>query len=150
MPKCRSKSFYHVAAHLHPHAALQQVYAHHERRSTRAPRLDETFQAGERARDDAHWVGDPDPRHRPRSVAHRNDPTDSLYLLIGDRVQGVPPVAEDADDTIRAGDPDIGFARRRKAEEEISGEERPFNYLEPVDVDVLVKILVNRMLVALA
>jgi phage gpG-like protein len=27
---------------------------------------------------------------------------------------------------------------------------RPFNYLEPVDVDVLVEILVNRMLVALA
>src|SRR5207244_3172772 len=81
-----------------------------ERGAPGPPRLDEPFQPGKRARDDAHTVADPDPGHRPRSAAHGDDTAYRLYFLVGNRAQRVPPLAKDAHDAVGARDLNVSLA----------------------------------------
>src|SRR5439155_7004283 len=109
---------------LHAHTPLKQVHGNDEHRSSLVPRLDEALEAGEGTGDHAHPIADPDPRHgtRPLDVGHHA--ADGLDLPLRNRVEGVPPLPEDADDALRARDADVSLAARRKAEKEIAGEQR--------------------------
>ena len=109
---------------LHAHTPLKQVHGNDEHRSSLVPRLDEALEAGEGTGDHAHPIADPDPRHGtgPLDVGHHA--ADGLDLPLRNRVEGVPPLPEDADDALRARDADVSLAARRKAEKEIAGEQR--------------------------
>src|SRR5439155_11466935 len=95
LSRAPSHLLHHLGRHLHRHAALQQVDAHDERRSAGVARAHEPLDAGEGSGDDPDAITGLDPRHRTHPVAGGDDTADRLQLLVGDLVQGIPPLAED-------------------------------------------------------
>src|SRR5207247_8351384 len=122
----------HLGRHLHRHTALQQVDTHDERRPTPVPELDATLEAFQRPGNDPDAISGPDPRHRTRSVTRADQAADRFHLLVRNRVQRIPAVADDPHDAVRAGDPDVPFAREREAEEDVAREKRPREDFAPI------------------
>src|SRR5882724_881348 len=115
----------HLGRHLHRHTALQQLDTHDERRPTPVPELDATLEAVQRPGNDPDAISGPDPRHRTRPITRRHEAADRFHLLVRNRVQRIPAFADDPDDAVGAGDPDVPFARGCEAEEDVAREERP-------------------------
>src|SRR5437016_4434418 len=122
----------HLGRHLHRHTALQQVDTHDERRPTAEPQLHATLEALQRPGNDPDAISGPDPRHRTRPVTRADQAADRLHLLVRNRVQRIPALADDPDDAVGAGDPDVPFARGREAEEDVAREERPREDFAPI------------------
>src|SRR5947199_2581636 len=115
----------HLGRHLHRHTALQQVDTHDECRPASVPQLHATLEAFQRSGNDPDAIPGPDPRHRARSVTRADQAADRFHLLVRNRVQRIPALADDPHDAVGAGDPDVPFARGREAEEDVAREERP-------------------------
>src|SRR5205809_4966196 len=120
-----SHLLHHLGRHLHRHTALEQVDTHDERRPTPVPELDATLEALQRPGNDPDAIAGPDPRHRARPITRRHEAADRFHLLLRNRVQRIPALADDPHDAVGAGDPDVPFAREREAEEDVAREERP-------------------------
>src|SRR3989442_570533 len=83
------------------------------------------WQALQRAGYDADAISGPEPRHRTRPVTRGHEAANRFRLPVRNRIQRIPALADDPDDTVGAGDPDVPFARGREAEEDVAREERP-------------------------
>ena len=127
-----SHLLHHLRRHLHRHTALQQVDTHDECRPTPVPELDATLEALQRPGNDPDAIAGPDPRHRARSVTRADQAADRFHLLVRNRVQHIPALADDPHDAVGAGDPDVPFAREREAEEDVAREERPREDFAPI------------------
>src|SRR2546426_3474650 len=127
-----SPLLHHLGRPLHRHTALQQVDTHDERRPTPVPQLHATLEAFQRPGNDPDAISGPDPRHRTRPVTRADQAADRFHLLVRNRVQRIPALADDPDDTVGAGDPDVPFAREREAEEDVAREERPREDFAPI------------------
>src|SRR2546428_13795473 len=89
------------------------------------PALDHTLEVRARPGNDPDAGPGPDPGPRTRSFTRGEEGTDRLHLVVRNRVQGVPALADDADDAVGADDADIRFARGREGPEDVAREERP-------------------------
>src|SRR5437764_468539 len=98
----------------------------------RTPHWQATFEAFQRPGNDPYAISGPDPRHRTRSVTRADQAADRFHLLVRNRVQGIPAVADVPHDAVGAGDPDVPFAREREAEEDVAREKRPREDFAPI------------------
>src|SRR5438093_6835157 len=127
-----SHLLHHLRRHLHRHTALQQVDTHDECRPTPGPELDATLEALQRPGNDPDAIAGPDPRHRARSVTRADQAAHRFHLLVRNRVQRIPALADDPHDAVGAGDPDVPFAREREAEEDVAREKRQREDFAPI------------------